>query len=145
VKRHFRIPVGLLAVTAGAIVLGSCELGLGEPSGTGVIEVTAASPHGPDGAAVLELTGAVGHSIVSSQFGDTFYEHDGAVTRVVVVLDEPGPIKFTLRVEDLGARPSVTLVQVADGLNRLRSSLADYEVVLRFTEDLTSSQQRWQP
>jgi hypothetical protein len=145
VKPHFRISVGLPVVVVAAFALASCGLDLFGPGGPGVIRVTLASPYGPDGAAVLELTGGVGPSIVASELGDTFYEHGGGTTRVVVILHEPGQIEFTVRVEDVGARPSVTLVQVADGANRLRTSLSDYEVDLEQLEDMTSSRQRRLP
>ena len=145
VKPYFRISVGLLVVAVAAFVVASCGLDLGGPGGPGVIRVTLDSPYGPDGAAVLELTGGVGPSIVASEMGDTFYEHAGGTTRVIVILYQPGHIEFTVRVEDVGARPSVTLVQVADGANQLRTSLSDYDVDVEQLEDMTSSQQRRSP
>ena len=145
VKAHFRISVGLLVVAATAIVVASCGLDLGGPSGSGVIRVTLDTPYGPDGAAVLEITGAVGPRVVASELGRTFYEHSGETTRAIVILDEPGHIEFTLRVEDVGHRPTVTLVQVADGANQLRTSLSEYEVELEQLEDMTSSRQRRSP
>lgn len=108
------------------------------PSGRGVIEVTVVSPYGPEGAAVLELTGGIGFSVVATEAGDSFYEHDGEVTRVAVVLEQPGTIVFTVRAEDIGELPSGTLLQVADGNNRLRSDLSGYEFEFRQIEEMTS-------
>jgi hypothetical protein len=144
-KTHFRLSLGLLAVVVAAIVLASCGLDLGGPSGSGVIRVSLDSPYGADGAAVLELTGGVGPSIVASELGDTFYEHAGGTTRAIVILREPGRIEFTVRVEDVGAKPTVTLVQVADGANQLRTSLSDYEIDVEQLEDGSSIRQRRSP
>jgi hypothetical protein len=142
VKPNFRIFVGLLVVVMATNVLASCFLDLGGPSGSGVIRVTLDTPYGADGAAVLVLTGSVGPGVVASELGDTFYGHSGGTTRAVVILDEPGHIEFTLQVEDVGARPTVTLVQVADGADQLRTSLSDYEIELEQLEDLHSNQRR---
>jgi len=132
--KRVRRCVGMLVVVVATVALPACDLG--GPSGTGVIRVTLVSPYGADGAAVLELTGAAGPSVVTSEVGDTFYEHDGTTTRVVVILDEPGQIQFTLRVQDVAARPAVTLVQVADAGNRVRTTLDDYRIDLDQLEDL---------
>ena len=130
-----RVSVGLFVVVATTIVLASCDLGLWGPSGPGEVQVTLLSPHGPEGAAVLELTGGVGLGEVTTELGDAFYEHDGGTTRVVVILDEPGRIVFTVRTEDVGARPSVTVLQVADSANQLRAGLSSYMVELDQRED----------
>jgi hypothetical protein len=107
--------------------------------------VTLLSPHGPEGAAVLELTGGVGLGVVTTALGDVFYEHDDTTTRVVIILDEPGQIEFTVRSEDVGARPSVTVVQVADGANQLRTALSSYLVEFDRIEGVTASRQRRSP
>jgi hypothetical protein len=57
-----------------------------------------------------------------------FYEHDGSTTRLVVILDDPGPITFRVRVDDVAELPSATVIQVADGDNELRTSLSEYEI-----------------
>lgn len=133
-KPQVRVAVWLVAVIAVTVVLASCDLGLWGPSGPGEIRVTLLSPNGPEGAAVLELTGGVGLGEVTSEIGAAFYEHDGAATRVVIILDEPGQIEFTVRSQDVGARLSVTVLQVADGSNQLRTGLSSYLVELEERE-----------
>jgi hypothetical protein len=145
VKPHSRTSIGLLVAMAATIVLASCDLGLWGPSGPGEIQVALFSPHGPEGAAVLELTGGVGLGEVTTALGEAFYEHDDGTTRVVIILDEPGPIEFTVRSDDVGARPSVTLVQVADAANYLRTDLSGYWVELERNEGVTASGQRRSP
>lgn len=132
----------LLLAAALAAVPAACDFGLfGGPSGPGVIEVTVQSPYGAEGAAVLLITGGTQLSIVASPVGDTFYQHTGDATRAVVVLDDPGEIRFTVRTENIGDLPSVTFVQVAGGDNALRTDLAGYKVTFRQLEDLTSQDQ----
>jgi len=133
-----------LTITA-AIGLASCDLGLWGPSGPGVIEMTLISPYGPEGAAVLEFSDGVGLGVVASEFGDTFYEHHDDKTVAVVVLDEPGVIRFTVRTDDIGAIPSVTVVQVADGANQLRPSISDYTVEFDQHEELSTDRQLRSP
>ncbi len=114
----------LLAATA----TGCDFLGLSGPSGPGELHANILSPDGAvDGAAVLELTGPTGFGSLTTDRGDVFFERDGNTTRVVVVLDDPGLITFTMRVEDVSELPEVTVVQVADGNNELRSSVAGYD------------------
>ncbi|MGD2136327.1 MAG: hypothetical protein PVF27_09205 [Gemmatimonadales bacterium] len=121
--------------------LGSASCDLWGPSGSGVIEVTLVSPHGPEGAAVFELAGGVGLSAVTSDAADSFYSDNGDLTRVVVMLRHPGTIAFRVRAEDIGELPTVTVLQVADGENRMRTGLSDYEVRFRRIEDFTSERQ----
>jgi hypothetical protein len=144
-KRQARVSVALLVVVTATSVLASCDLGLWGPSGPGEIQVALLSPHGPEGAAVLELTGGVGVRDVTTALGNAFYEHDDTTTRVVIILDEPGQIEFTVRSEDVGARLSVTVLQVADGTNQLRSALSSYLIEFDRIEGMTASRQRESP
>jgi len=129
----------ILVLVAVVAVFTSCDFGIfGGPSGPGLFDVTLTSPYGPDGAAVLELTGGVGLGVVAVDLGQSFYEHDGSTTRAVVVLAVPGPIHFTVRAEDIGKIPTVTLVQVAGADNELRQDLSAYDVSVERIEDITS-------
>lgn len=110
-----------------------------------MIHVTLISPHGPEGAAVLEMTGGVDFGVVASELGQTFYEHDGETTRAVIVLQEPGTIRFTVHTEDIGKLPDVTVIQVADGNNQLRTDLSGYDVEFERLEDLSSERQVSRP
>jgi len=78
------------------------------------------------------LVGGRDLNTVSLDGGDVFYEQDGITIRMVVVMDTPGPIHLEIRTEDVARLPSAVVVQVADGENRLRSSLDGYR--LSFTK-----------
>ena len=124
--RIFMSVVSALLISA---TVTACDfLGLSGPSGPGELYATIVSPNAVDGAAVLELTGVSQLGYVRSDHGDIFLSSDGGTTRVVVLLDDPGPIRFHIRVEDVAELPSVTVVQVADANNELRSSLSGYDV-----------------
>lgn len=118
------------AVFASAVIaaIAACDILNPGPSGPGELRANIVSPNANDGAAVLELTGGAGLGLVTTDNGEAFYQHDGATTRVVVVLENPGLITFMVRVEDVAALPSVTVLQVADGNNELRTSVSGYDV-----------------
>lgn len=111
-----------------ATVTGCDLLGLSGPSGPGELHAIVVSQNALEGASVLELSGPTGLGAILSDDGEVFYERDGTTTRVVVILDDPGQITFYMRVEDVSELPSLTVVQVADGNNELRSSIAGYDV-----------------
>lgn len=120
------VVLGVLALGAGA-----CDAtGPGGPKGPGRITATLVSPHGSEASAVFELTGGTDLSFVSSDGGETFYQHSAGLSRVVVVLDDPGVIRFHVETEDVGDLPSVQVIQVADGRNELRSSFSAYGVLV---------------
>jgi hypothetical protein len=123
--------LGLLALGAGA-----CDsLGPEGPSGSGSFLATLVSPHGNEASAVFELTGGVGLGTVSPIDGEVFYQHFGASTRIVVVMDDPGEVRFQVRTEDIGQVPEVTVIQVASGENELRASLSGYSVQIAGEKD----------
>lgn len=123
--------VGLLALNVGA-----CDsLGPDEPKGPGSLLATLVSPMGNEASAVFELTGGVGLGSVSSFGGEVFYQHFGGSTRIVVVMNDPGEIRFKVWTEDVGQLPDVTVIQVADGEDQLRTSLSGYTVRFAREED----------
>jgi hypothetical protein len=103
-------------------------LGLSGPSGPGELYASIVSPNTLDGAAVIEITGGSGLGSITSDNGEVFYEHDGGTTRLVIILENPGPITFRVRVTDVAELPSAMVIQIADGNNELRTSLSDYEI-----------------
>jgi hypothetical protein len=118
--------------------MGACDsVGPDGPRGPGTFEGTLYSPNGAEGSAVLELTGGIGLGTVSPIGGEVLYQHSAESTRIIVVLDEPGEVRFLVRTENVGELPVVRVVQVADGANELRSSLGDYSV--SFTQEKDSS------
>jgi hypothetical protein len=123
-----------LGLLIGSLV--ACDLmGPDGPSGPGDFEGTLISPNGAEGSVVLELTGGIGLGTVSPEGGEVLYQHFGESSRIVMVLDEPGEIRFTVRTEDVGKYPDVRVIQVADGQNNLRPSVSGYEVTFTRTKD----------
>ena len=118
------------------LAVGACDdLGPSGPRGPGAIHVDLVSPNGAEGSAVFEITGGAGFWAVTAHGAEVYYDLGLDATRVVVIMDTPGPIRFQLRTENLRKLPSVTVLQVADGNDQLRSSLSGYEVELLQVED----------
>ena len=67
--------------------------------------------------------------------GQVFYEHTLNSSRIVVVMDDPGEVRFQVRTENVGHLPDVTVIQVGSGENELRSSLSGYRVLLTREKD----------
>ncbi len=120
---------GLL--TAAALAFLSCDEGaLPEPPVPGDLAVVLLSPNGLEGAAVLETTDG-GILQITSVGGQTTHWRTGGATRIVVLLDAPGEIRFTLSVDNVESPPEITIIEVADGDNRLRDDLSGYSVSLQ--------------
>jgi hypothetical protein len=118
------------ALRGSAPVLGLCVLlggcgDAGPQSGPGSVEVRLASPNGAEGSAVVTVFGE-GVRGVSTANGRVFSRHDGDTVRVVVVGDVPGDLRFALSMADTTAVLQGVVLQVADGEDRLRSTVADY-------------------
>lgn len=93
----------------------------------GDLIVTVVSPNGVEGAAVLETADA-GIIGVSAENAQVFHWRAGGLSRVVLLLDQPGELRFRLSVQDLSRPPNLRIVEVADGENSLRASHAGYVV-----------------
>jgi len=142
---HSRLPrIALVAVLAAVGVM-SCDSEPSGPARSGTFLVTVTSPNGPEGAAVLSLSGVVGLGEVASTAGDVFVEHGADASRIVVILDQPGQVRFTARSDDVGTPPNVVLVEVADGDNRLRESLGGYDVEVAAVTDASPTGSRRSP
>ncbi len=131
-KRTLFATVRTLFLLGALSAVGACadDLGPSEPRGPGAFVVDVVSPNGAEGSAVFEITGGSELSTVTSSVGEVFYRHDVGSVNVVVILDSPGQLSFSVQTQDLREVPSVTLVQVADGEDQLRSSVAGYDVVV---------------
>lgn len=122
-------PTRTLLVAVALVALAAC--GDSAPtSAPGVLTATLESPNGSEGAALLHLVGG-SISSVEPLTGDLHTSVLGDTTKVLVLLDAPGEIAFLLNVADTTLPPVTTILQVADGQNELRVSLAEYRV--RFT------------
>jgi hypothetical protein len=99
------------------------------PPVPGDLVVSLVSPNGGEGAAVLE-TSDEGIVDIAAEGAQAFQWRAGGGSRIVVLLDEPGDVRFTISVEDVNKPPQLEIVEVADGDNRLRESLTEYGVVV---------------
>lgn len=118
----------LLILAAGAVACGDAGT---PPDAGGNYVATLAAPAGNlDGAAVLELTGA-GIEDVTAAGVQLFMERSGDRMRVVIVRDDPGVIRFDIRVARGSRLPQAQVIEVADGSDALRASVSGYTV--RFT------------
>lgn len=102
----------------------------GPQSGPGILTATVVSPNGAEGSAVLSLFGD-GIGDVTGVDGVAYSQRRGDSVRVVVLAESPGPLHFLVAVDDTTRPITATLLQVADGADRLRTSLMGYTVELR--------------
>lgn len=142
-RQLIRALAGLGLLVAG---LGACDvLGPGGPEGPGAFSATLISPNGAEGSGVFELVGGIGLGTVLPVDGEVLYHHADGSTRIVVVLDEPGEIRFKVRTEDIGELPDVRVLEVADGADQLRPSLSGYSVRFRREKDPSGNGRGGQP
>ncbi len=113
------------AMVACAMV-GACGSDAGGPGGSAHASGRVVSPNGNEGAALIDFAGAIDTMTVTG--GSAFLQTTNGRTRAVIVLDQPGTIRFTLPNIATGAAPAGTVVQVADGANALRASVSAYRV-----------------
>jgi hypothetical protein len=85
------------------------------------------TPAATNGSAVVTFVGAPIASVVSDE-GQVFSSIRGDTTRVVLLLDEPGPLRFGIRLTQPDLEPVGAVVQVADGDNRLLPDVSQYRV-----------------
>jgi hypothetical protein len=105
----------------GVAALGACWGDVVEPERDLLVELE--SPNGVEGAAVIELVGP-GLGTVTAAAGQAFTHVSGDTTRVVVLLDAPGRVEFTVHLSGL-TYPGAAVLQVADSADQLRA-LAGY-------------------
>lgn len=98
------------------------------PAGPGEVVARLVSPNGAEGAAVVELTGAGIGEVRGAPGTTVFAAASGPATRVVVLRDTPGELAFHVRLAERSAPPAARVIEVADGEDRLRASLAGYRV-----------------
>lgn len=112
-------PRAALVTLALTLLAGCGDAPSGPPVPRDMVAVLV-SPSGPEGAAVLDLSGG-GFSAVRADSGTTlFAEPSGNAARVVLIRSEAGELRFRLRLENEKNPPSVTVVEVADGADALR-------------------------
>ena len=135
-KRTKALVMRMAVLALLALGVAGCDLlGPDGPKGPGTLTASLVSPNGDEASAVFELTDGVGLGTVSPMGGQVFYEHSQNSSRIVVVMDDPGEVRFQVRTEDVGHLPDVTVIQVGSGENELRSSISGYSVLLTREKD----------
>lgn len=121
----------LVAGTLLLLALSACDLlGPSSSDGPGFLDIELLSPHGPEGAALLELAGVEGLSGITSQGAWVFYHDQGESLRVVVILNDPGTIRFRVGTASVKKVPEVTILQVSGADDSLRPSLSGHRVTV---------------
>jgi hypothetical protein len=118
----------LLAMAIVALLFPACDSS--SPTTAGTLTAVLVSPNGEEGAAVLDVSGTV--ESISAANGVSLHTTPVATgTRVIVVRLTPGELSLKVTVPDVSRPPGVTVVEVADGDDKLRQSLAGYRVEFR--------------
>lgn len=111
------------------LLLAACDSST-RPGGRGTLTAQLTSPNGADGAAVLDVVGAV-ESLAAPSDVSIYTTPIANGTRVVLVRMTPGELSMNVTVADISKPPAISVVQVADGGDRLREPLTQYAVTLR--------------
>ena len=118
---RWTVPVLLLALAA-------CDGGGTDAAQAGGEYIaTLESPNGPEGAAVLELTGSGVQAIRATSLS-LFRQPVSGGTRLLLVREPAGRLEFRVRMAAGSRPPEVRVVEVVDGEDRQRASLAGYAV-----------------
>lgn len=107
-------------------LVSSCDRAT-DPGGPGTLTASLVSPNGAEGAAVLDIAGTV-ETVTGNDDVAAYTTPSATGTRVILVRMNAGAISVKLRVPDVSRPPQVSVVEVADGDDRLRSSLEGYRV-----------------
>lgn len=124
-----RIRSPLFVLLSLLLALAACDGG--EGTGTdlagGEFIGTLQSPHGPEGAAILEIGGAGVEEVFASS-ATLFQQPVSGGRRLVLVREPAGAIEFRVRMAPGNAPPEVRVVQVVDGDDAVRPSADGYTV-----------------
>ena len=125
---RLRLRSGTALAVALAFTVSGCTDDPVVPSGgPAQFQVTVISPNGPEGAVLIEID-HTGLGPITVLGGSAFSQERGDVTRLVIVLTDPGQVAFLMRVDDAAVLPTAKVLEVADGDNELRTSVNGYRV-----------------
>lgn len=121
-----RIPILRLALVL-LPALAACDGGTGASPAGGEFIAALQSPHGPEGAALLELTGEGIESVAGSSVTLLDLPVNGG-RRVMLVREPAGVIEFRVRVAPGNEPPDARVLQVVGPDDQLRPSTDGYAV-----------------
>ena len=116
------------AVALAAVSLAACADGSTEPSPPGMIDVVLTSPNGPEGGLLVEIDGPI--RTVETDTGHLFRNDAEGRTQVLIVLDSPGDITFSIGVPNGAALPEYRIIEVSGPDDQLRTDLSAYRLSL---------------
>jgi hypothetical protein len=119
-----------LLVLPALLALAACDEGGTGVTPGGAYRAVLQSPHGAEGAAAIELEGAGIESVAGGAGTRVFLQPAAGGARVVVVREPAGPIEFSVTLAAGSELPRARVVEVADGNDQPRASLAGYRVTL---------------
>ncbi|MFW6202307.1 MAG: hypothetical protein ACOC8B_07000 [Gemmatimonadota bacterium] len=119
--------VAAVAVGAGAVAAYGDEPPSQPPGPAVVVTATLISPHGAEGAAILDVA-ADAVVDVSMAAGSAFTAEAGDRLRIVLVRTTAGNIRAEIGLRDASADLEPRVVQVAGPSNELRADPVDYRV-----------------
>ncbi|HEX6912691.1 MAG TPA: hypothetical protein VF142_19950 [Longimicrobium sp.] len=119
-----------LLIVPALLALAACDEGGTGVTAGGEYRAVLQSPNGAEGAAAFELEGSGVQSVAGGEDTRVFMQPAAGGTRVVVVREPAGPIEFTLTLAPGSRMPRARVVEVADGQDQPRASLAGYRVAL---------------
>lgn len=117
-----------LLVLACALLLAACDGGgTGASAPGGEFIAALRSPHGPEGAVLLEVAGA-GLTFVGTSSASLFQQPVSGGWRVMLVREPAGVIEFRVHVTPGNELPSVRVLEVVDAEDRMRPDTEGYTV-----------------
>ena len=119
----------VIAVAVSVMLVAACD-NSARPGGGGNVDAVLVSPNGDEGAAVLDVTGTV-ESFTGTEGVSVYTTPTSTGTRVVLVRLTPGTLSMKLSLQDQDRLPAISVVEVADGDDRVRQSVAGYTVELK--------------
>ena len=120
-----RNPICLLSVAATLCACGGSGEPVITPSNAPYV-ATLVSPLGAEGSAIVSVDATT--DSVTLNGGRAFSQSAAGITRIVMILDQPGEMRFTLHGVRAGSGRIFQVLQVADTTDRPRASLTDYRV-----------------
>ena len=142
IPRPLRVRLGGAVLGVLALTVWACQDSTGPsgPQGPGAFEVSLVSPNGAEGSAVLSMTGGTELGEITTTGGEVYFHHAGGSSKVIVLLDRPGSIRFRVETQEVADIPSVAVEQVADGDDELRTSVSGYQIQIVQIEIPTGDQ-----
>lgn len=115
------------------LALSGCDAGSTAAEHSGGEYIAALeSPHGPEGAALLEVAGDGVESFTATSLS-LFTQPVSGGTRVLLVREPAGRLEFRVRLAPGRPPPGVRVLEVVDGGDQPRPSVAGYEVTFTRT------------